>query len=67
MGRPKVYNEPRKTTAVRLPTSLHAELRKAAAARDVSVNLLVTNAVSEFLRRLPPPNQLFDQAERTAS
>jgi hypothetical protein len=54
MGRPRVYEEPRVATAIRLPASLRAELRTAAVARDVSVNLLVTRAVSEYLRRLPP-------------
>jgi hypothetical protein len=54
MSRPKIYEEPRVATAIRLPTSLHGELQSAATERDVSVNFLVTRAVSAFLAQLPP-------------
>jgi hypothetical protein len=54
MSRPKIYDEPRVATAIRLPSSLHGELQSAASERDVSVNLLVTRAVSAFLAQLPP-------------
>jgi hypothetical protein len=54
MSRPKVYDEARVATAIRLPTSLHGELQTAATERDVSVNFLVTRAVSAFLAQLPP-------------
>jgi hypothetical protein len=54
MSRPKIYDEPRVATAIRLPTSLHGELQTAATERDVSVNFLVTRAVSTFLAQLPP-------------
>jgi hypothetical protein len=54
MSRPKIYDEPRVATAIRLPTSLHGELQTAASERDVSVNFLVTRAVSAFLAQLPP-------------
>jgi predicted transcriptional regulator len=78
MGRPRIYDEPRIATAIRLPTSLRDELQEAATARDVSVNFLVTRAVADYLRRLPPPGEWFDTAagaprrgrraaERTAS
>jgi len=53
MSRPKVYDEPRVATAIRLPTSLHEELQSAATQRDVSVNFLVTRAVSSYLAQLP--------------
>lgn len=53
MGRPRIHEEPRVATAIRLPTSLRDELRAVAAERDVSVNLLVTRAVLDYLRRLP--------------
>jgi len=53
MGRPRVCEEERVATAVRLPRSVHDALREAAARRDVSVNLLVTRAVAEYLERLP--------------
>jgi predicted transcriptional regulator len=78
MGRPKIYDEPRIATAIRLPTSLRDELLKVATARDVSVTFLVTRAVSDYLRRLPMPGEWLDEAaegpsgsprpaERTAS
>lgn len=55
MGRPRIYDEPRIATAIRLPVSLHDDLQTAATQRDVSVNFLVTRAVSDYLQRLPPP------------
>ncbi len=53
MSRPRVYDEPRVATAIRLPTSLHEELQSVASERDVSVNFLVTRAVSTYLAQLP--------------
>jgi hypothetical protein len=53
MGRPRIYDEPRVATAIRLPASLRDELQAAATERDVSVNFLVTRAVLDYLRRLP--------------
>lgn len=54
MGRPRIYDEPRVATAIRLPASLRDELQAAAAERDVSVNFLVTRAVLDYLQRPPP-------------
>ena len=62
VSRPKVYDEPRVATAIRLPTSLHGELQSAATERDVSVNFLVTRAVSSFLAQLPPAEREMDRA-----
>jgi hypothetical protein len=56
MGRPKLHDEPRVATAVRLPESVHRRLHDAARRRDVSVNLLVTRAVTDYLDRLPSPD-----------
>ena len=42
MPRPRICDEPRVVTAVRLPASLRQELDRAAAERAVSVNFLVT-------------------------
>jgi post-segregation antitoxin (ccd killing protein) len=56
MGRPRIYDEPRVATAIRLPVSLRDELLATATERDVSVNLLVTRAVSDYLRRLRSPD-----------
>jgi predicted HicB family RNase H-like nuclease len=52
MARPKVYEEPRVATAVRLPEELHQRLKNAADDRDVSVNRLVIRALDEYLSRL---------------
>lgn len=53
MGRPRITEERRIATAVRLPESVHQRLHDAAIDRDVSANLLVTRAVTEYLERLP--------------
>jgi predicted transcriptional regulator len=53
MARPRVSDERRVATAVRLPESVHRRLRTAARERDVSANLLVTKAVEDYLERLP--------------
>lgn len=53
MGRPRIYDEPRIATAIRLPASLRDQLRAAATEREVSVNFLVTRAVLHCLQRLP--------------
>ena len=53
MARPRTYEEPRLATAIRLPASLHLRLRSEARARQVSANLLVEQAVTDFLDHLP--------------
>jgi predicted transcriptional regulator len=53
MARPKLYDEVRVSTAVRLPVSLHQRLRRVASDRRVSANLIVERAVEEYLGRLP--------------
>ena len=53
MGRPRVSDERRIATAVRLPESVHRRLQAAARDRGVSANLIVTRAVEEYLDRLP--------------
>jgi predicted transcriptional regulator len=58
MGRPRVSDERRIATAVRLPESLHRRLQLAASDRDVSANLLVTKAVDEYLERLPSADKV---------
>lgn len=62
MGRPRICDEDRVATAVRLPESLHQRLHGAASERDVSVNLLVTRAVEEYLDRLPSAEQALSTA-----
>ncbi|MGI8796789.1 MAG: toxin-antitoxin system HicB family antitoxin [Acidimicrobiia bacterium] len=55
MGRPKVYEEQRVTTAVRIPESTHEKLREEARERDVSVNYLIVRAVERYLHSPPTP------------
>jgi len=57
MGRPRVSDERRIATAVRLPESIHRRLKVAASDRDVSANLLMTRAVDEYLNRLPSADE----------
>lgn len=54
VARPKISNEPRVPTAVRLPESIHRRLREEAFARDVSANLLMVRAIRGYLDTLPP-------------
>ena len=60
MGRPRVSSEKRIATAVRLPESVHRRLHVAASARDVSANLIVTKAVTEYLERLPSADKALE-------
>ncbi|MDQ6839010.1 MAG: type II toxin-antitoxin system HicB family antitoxin [Actinomycetota bacterium] len=54
MARPRMYEEGRRTTAVRLPPALHDRLREEAMVHHVSANLLVERAIAEFLDRQDP-------------
>jgi hypothetical protein len=54
MSRPKVYEEHRVTTAVRLPEGLHSWLKATALERDVSVTYLVVRAVEDYRDRIAP-------------
>lgn len=58
MGRPALHREPRVTTALRLPESMHQRLKVEAARRHLSVNHLVNLACDDFLDRLLPPDQV---------
>jgi predicted HicB family RNase H-like nuclease len=58
VARPRIVDEPRVPTAVRLPTSLHDRLSGAARERDVSVNLLVNRAIQAYLDQLPPVEEV---------
>ena len=49
-GRPKVHDE-RITTAVRLPKGLHKRLKIEAVYRDVGVNVIVTKAVEDWMKK----------------
>ncbi len=58
MARPRTHPTKRITTAVRLPEDLHRQLREAADEREVSVNLIVQRAVTDYLDRLIPVDEL---------
>lgn len=49
MARPRIYDEPRVTTAFRLTPEMRDELRRAANDQGVSVNQLVVRTLSEYL------------------
>ena len=55
MARPRIYKENRVVTPVRLTVSVRHDLQRLARARRVSVNLLITQAVEEFLTRSRGP------------
>ena len=58
MARPKVHQEPRVTTALRVPRDLHERLKLAAEERQVAVNLLAVKALEDYLDRLIPVEDL---------
>jgi len=58
VARPRISDEPRVLTAVRLPESLHDRLHREAGERQVSANLLVTKAVAAYLDQLPPVEEV---------
>jgi predicted transcriptional regulator len=67
MSRPRVYEEPRIATAVRLPESIHRRLHQAARERDVSANLLVIRAVESYLDALPSADAALEGGRAQAS
>lgn len=67
MPRPRTCAEDRVATAVRLPVSVHQRLHQAAMDRDVSANLLITRAVTDFLERLAPAEAALDPSAPTLS
>jgi predicted HicB family RNase H-like nuclease len=64
MARPKVYEEKRVPTAVRIPESLHRQLQAAADEREISVNFLIVRAIKKHLEQLPPLDEV--PADKTA-
>lgn len=67
MARPRIYREPRVATAVRLPETLHRRLHDAAADREVSANLLIVRAVSDYLDHLAPLEQVLEPHRKQRS
>ncbi len=62
MSRPRTYDEERVGSNYRLPRSLHERLKAEAEDREVSVNLLIERAISDYLERLLPLDQLLATA-----
>ena len=58
MARPRLYEEKRVPTAVRIPETLHRRLQAAAEEREISVNLLIVKAIKKHLDQLPPVDEL---------
>jgi HicB family len=58
VARPRVNEEERVATAVRLPRSLHEQLHEAADERQVAANLLIVKALETFLAQLTPVDEL---------
>jgi hypothetical protein len=58
MARPKVHDDDRVTTALRLPKAVHEQLKSAADERGVGVNYLAVRALEEFLTHLVPVDEL---------
>jgi predicted transcriptional regulator len=56
--RPRVYDQPRVATAVRLPKQLHQRIQRAADERQVSVNYIVERAIERYLERMVPVAEL---------
>ena len=54
MSRPKIYDETRIATAVRIPESIHDWLKATARERDVSVTYLVVRALEDYRDRIAP-------------
>lgn len=67
MGRPRQYEHPRVTTAVRIPADLHERLQREAAARDVSINYLIVRGIALVLDRLVPIATTEEQLNERAS
>ena len=61
-GRPREYEEPRVTKAVRISPELDERLKAAARERGVSVNLLMSAALEDYLDRLLPVDQVLKTA-----
>lgn len=57
-GRPRQYDEDRVTKAVRISPELDNRLKKAAAERGISVNLLINSALDDYLGRLLPVGEV---------
>ena len=64
MGRPRVHDEDRVTTAVRVPRALHDRVRAAADERQVAYNLIVVKALEDYIERLVPVDEVVVTRDR---
>ena len=62
-GRPRQFDEERITKALRIPTSLDEQVKQAALERGISVNVLINNALEDYLERLVPVEELLRTRE----
>lgn len=51
-------SEPRITTKIRIPESLHSRLKTEAGQRDLSVNWMMNKAIETFLDNLIPVDEI---------
>jgi predicted HicB family RNase H-like nuclease len=59
LGRPTEFSSDRVTKALRVSPELDRRLKIAAAERGVSVNVLINAALTDYLQRLVPVEELF--------
>jgi predicted HicB family RNase H-like nuclease len=52
MARPRIYDEPRVTTAFRVSEKMRDQLRQAARDQGVSLNELLVRTMSEYLGKV---------------
>lgn len=63
LGRPKVYDTERVSTALRIPVDLHGAIKAAADERDVSANWLMVRLLADGMDRLAPLAALYPEAQ----
>ena len=62
VGRPREFSEDRVTKALRIDRALDERLKQAARERGVSVNVVATMALEDYLARLLPLSELMKTA-----
>ena len=62
VGRPREFSEDRVTKALRIDRDLDERLKQAARERGVSVNVVATMALEDYLNRLLPLSELMKTA-----
>lgn len=62
MARPKEFDDHRVTKALRIPADLDQQIKRAAQERGVSVNVLINAALTDYLSRLRPIEELLATA-----